>query len=401
MPDEELEPSGSGWKERASRVKDHARKLGVIATTAAVAWAGIAKAQPASAEGLNQPELRSIESLPGYGKKTTPEQARHLKDSTVKIYEVQEKNGQVIWEGEICTGVKVAIGGKSYVLTANHCFNNIFNKPEGTFSGIINSPAKNSPDFYDFQKVSKNNRNYFNFLIVDPHLSLHNGRDSMPIAKVTGLNMNVKGLDYSLLKTEPINAFTATGSSSQLKVPVPRSWDAIPSLPYKSATTTPALGQEATLFSVPDPYGNNPGNGVSAKGTYIGRIQEYDTTSSTYKMLDVVALNVPTQGEDPAHERASGSTAVLADGRMLGPLSASYNIGFGPKRTNRDNTNYPLDSIIGAWHNVEYSTGVKIPQNRYNTLALYQSVDPNTVRTSANSFGKYISQEAMFSLDRH
>lgn len=143
-----------------------------------------------------------------------------------------------------------------------------------------------------------------------------------------------------------------------------------PALPLHTTSRTPLPGQQAIAYSYPAAAG---GKLVSSKGIYLGRLRWPDWDSEIRRSWDVVGIGPAAPRADACNFGGSGSTAVLADGTVLGALGRRGNAGYPDGRgirapDNAEHFTYLLDRL-------RQRTALYVPYLRFVTVCAY-SVPP-------------------------
>lgn len=258
--------------------------------------------------------LKSVNTLPGYGKKVTPELGEQLEQSTLQI-SYRQKGVNEPWQ-ESCTAEKVELNGKFYMLTSNHCFGKYEQQESKGHGGPTTYP--------NIRNLTKIIDADYEFAILDPTESLEERVNSDPVAYVTGIAVDESQItDLALLSAEPTEEFKAF-------------FDSMPALNLNRLmddSEEPELGQSVDVHSVPEDSDQTP---VSNTGVYLGRMEISGSVSQT---VDLVGLEASGPNQDACNYGGSGSMAVLASGQITGTLSWRNNTGYG-----KYDTYYPPDA---------------------------------------------------------
>lgn len=318
---------------------------------------------------LRPPRQKSIAELPGFGMEVNDTQRQALIDSTVKIV-FQHKNHPEWWWPPSCTGTKITAGGRNYITTAAHCFSEITHNKEGRLvkgEGKYRNEKRKALNFLTPEQPYR----YAISDAQDPNLP-HNPYQTELMANVKGISVSMEGKDYALLSIDEESIVVPEKSRSS------RYFEELKPLPYRLAYSQPLRGQQAALYSIPEYKYEN--RAVGGTGIYLGRIIE-----DPLIRYDVVAIGPKDVHEDECWFGASGSSAILADNHVLGPLARRVTIGYGPDRK----VYKPDKKSPFAWQLTEYELGVRIPTNKFNTLCFFEVPKRDTVShliTGLNNF---------------
>jgi hypothetical protein len=225
-----------------------------------------------------------------------------MRASTVKVVAADlDDPGDYYFER--CTGLKVAVGGKTYVLTARHCFENSF-KQRTVFPSLF-SDADNStaPDLHS----AKNITSRLNEKIGVWTANSQGTEVPDPTARAIGVSVSYYP-DMALLRFDP-------------KDPASSRFNKSPTIPYDAGLSRAAVpGAETSTFSIPDVSG---GTIIESRGVYLGRVSSpYDPAET----LDLIGINPHDTGADACNYGASGASAIIAGGFITGPLSIRNSI---------------------------------------------------------------------------
>lgn len=253
------------------------------------AVSGLAATQGIRIRALLGEGLKDPSKLPGQGQHVSSEDREKLATSSVAIVS-RSKSPSYFWRAT-CSGTKISIEDRPYVLTAQHCLQYNFDDsqipPHSRAADVLPVDSRT----YAIARSSTD--------------SVQNNRT--PIANVTAASVIVGGQyrpDMALLRVSPVTEGGGAGLFGD-----------IPAIPLKDyAVKPPEPGSEVAFHSVPASTSKVAVNGL---GTYLGRIPAPD--QSAYK-VDIFGLDVTEARQDPAMPGASGSGVIGANGHMFGDL---------------------------------------------------------------------------------
>lgn len=204
--------------------------------------------------------------------------------------------------GNDCTGFKVELGGKPYVVTAAHCFYSAIMDVNKVLPGLdMGRPPGHTGKLRTVQLLDPTQL-YATFGIrtVKADGTIATGRT----AKVTTIGVLTFPTDIALLEVDP------TG-------PAGRAFDKVPAYPYDSVGVGkgPVPGEGVALYSTPNA---GDGSAVAATGVFLGTIPDL---TMRYRSVFVVGLSPAKGVKQACTPGASGSAAVTASGYVLPPLT--------------------------------------------------------------------------------
>ncbi|OVE78484.1 hypothetical protein BVY00_02665 [bacterium G20] len=271
-----------------------------------------------------------------------------------------------------CSGTKT---GPNEVSTAEHCVDQMAQLQD---SELV---KPNGPPAQDFIKLAE--ASGLEYFIADSQASL-GARESYPIAKVTGIALNTRGVDFALLKVEeiPINYNPAF---PQANYPI-RHFSEIPSIPLPNKPLRPIPGQKVTISALP----HYPGGGVynqllTQNGVYLGTMPTADGGSS-----DVVAFNYNKTKICDAGSSGSSFAADTKNGLFVsGALRGTRNFKFISEDYTSPGT--IKSGIKAALENgrQEHAKLLGINLGSFDGLCIYPIVNNTMVEDLRNSFGHY------------
>jgi hypothetical protein len=291
--------------------------------------------------------LGRVEDLPAYGQRVTNDIAAIAANATVEIgVRRRHGNGKIVPH---CTATKVQDDkGNVYVSSAAHCFAD----PKAKAS---DPPGPHALNVTESQPVT--------YHILNPLEPLER-RLRMPLATVSQVAVDRSGNnDIAILKA---NATDYAGAYAR--------WDNIPAVPLGQFTAItggpkPIAGAEVAIFSVP---AANNFSRMQARGVYLGRIVLAEDAPS--KVVDVVGINPGSPDEDVCNFGASGSSAIVSNTVVLGPLVERQNIGYGPNAIFQGDHDHPKVSLSSR---VARESQLGIDTSQYATLCGFTAVqDP-------------------------
>jgi hypothetical protein len=110
------------------------------------------------------------------------------------------------------------------------------------------------------------------------------------------------------------------------------------------------------------------GSPIESTGTYLGR--GGDIVSGRSSDIDLVAIDPASVDLDACFYGASGSSAVLASGRITGPLSVRNTIGYGPDRVLD-----PEDGDGGRWQRLQFEDTTHVDLQGVTVICGYAAYD--------------------------
>ncbi len=245
--------------------------------------------------------LDNVSDLPGSGMRVSPEAEALQRQSTVQIgFRPKGSSGPFM---EWCNGTKITnADGEVRVASAAHCFRSMVNLPLG-----VRLPG-----------VEVDALTWREFGVLDPELP-SGERGVTPLAIVESLALDTTGQgDQALLSIREVFDPNRLGHDFN-------SIASVPAGNFVDSTRLPTPGQEVALYSVPvDNDADGTNEPMSAIGRYVGRI----TDATTGIQHDIVAVpQTAGQRTWACDYGASGSTAQLAGGGVLGSLGAKAEPG--------------------------------------------------------------------------
>jgi hypothetical protein len=345
-------------------------KIGAALVLSSAAFAGLAapsaKAEHAPAGGTKteaaQPP-RDPNQLPGIRIHLGRETLNKIKNSTIEIGSRYKTDTSGVSAEEAyspgCTGVKVAIGGKTFIMTAAHCFGDITGERYGTFSDPANPAAKAE----NYIGVSPKD-----YAILDPLDPRLDERSRQPVAIVDSISIDTAQKDVALLQVHAADEGPMTS-------PAIRQFSEIPAINLNVAEQAPLQGTPVALFGEPQANGFEA---IAGTGVYLGRVS-YSFISPTtgeiiYTHLDLVGINPAAPPEDNCNYATSGSMALLPNGKLLGNLSLRTSHGFGPDGIMQLPDSIDFDNYIRPiW---EKQLNVKL--DGFSTICGYTVMDHST-----------------------
>jgi hypothetical protein len=218
-----------------------------------------------------------------------------LRSATVEL--VHRADALASWRQE-CTGTKVRVDDRVYVLTARHCVSDLIDR-NAVFPSLTRDVERmTAPDLHRPVDVTA---------VLEAGLGIRTveggGRvDTSSASPVTRVVAQWYP-DVALLSVAGTNAF-----------------DAVPALVYRPGVR-PGL-EDGETASVGLPAAAS-GRRVLASGTYLGRVQN---PSDPTQLLDLVGLHPGSPSGDACNYGASGSLAVISPGSFTGPLAVRNNV---------------------------------------------------------------------------
>ena len=317
---------------------------------------GLSDVSPDTALGTN---LRSVESLPGYGETVSNSIAEAMRRATVKIY-AQDKTGRANWY-ENCTGLVVSSEGKKYIATAAHCLamppvkggDGLWNKggpitDAGNVTGVL-------PQKYAVRPVTTG-------VLQGPFSPV------AAISKSTTEDWVLMRLDEKL-ESPAVAAITPIDYDQYL---------------HPSNDKRPVVGQSVEVFSEPSA---SSGKLVSGRGIYLGIAQQRSSYNTSNVML-VGLSNVDSPEEDACNFGASGSTAVLADGTITGPLSTRQIVTYPKSKASQPGD---IDSANGTKERLRLEEHFGLDLSRFTTICGYTIPNLETVVSLKQGFDNVVS----------
>ncbi len=232
---------------------------------------------------------RTIEQLPGYGKKVGTEVRKELRDSQIQLTR-QKRGGGFSFPDYICNGFLMNVNGKIRVVTATHCAEDITHNQTGLF-GIGTGPFRNHQPAVNL--VHTPDGNAYKWGIEDAQ--------NNPLATINGWSIKPNS-DASVLSIDPSTETPALKKLRPLKA-------------TSLANNTPELGQEVASIGV----GYNSRKPIMGTGVLLG------TEIQQGRTVYIVGARVPDQENGPYQYGVSGMAFRTADGHILGPDSQIMN----------------------------------------------------------------------------
>ena len=276
--------------------------------------------------------LRSIDHLPGTRAHVDPGQRQALVAATVKLG--KRARGETTWE-PWCTGTAVTSGGRTYVMTAAHCFLVDLNVPDATF-------VEGQHDLREVTHLLAEQ-----WTVLD--LSSLSG-DPRPLGRVAKA---VAPVDYS-----SDWAFLRVDGPGGLGGAVPIDLGQV-----AATDRQPVPGEPVALHSYP---GAAMGSPVDEIGTYVGRTNGVSMSGYT-QSVDLVAIDPSSSAADACFYGASGSSARFANGTISGPLSSRNTIGYGTAHTLDD------PDASGAFARLDLEAQTKVDLTKPVVLCAYSA----------------------------
>ena len=291
---------------------------------------------------------RTLEELPGFGQLIRPALEQRLRAATVRVlWRPQGDSGP--WQ-QRCTGVRVRVESYTIVATAAHC---VDLRPE---------PARQAAYAF-FQSGFAVESSGVPFAV-----SRTNWTNLTPLPDAS-FKAYVGGSDWAYAF---VHAAHSTG------------FNRVPALPYRiTPLRAPAAGQQAYVYSLPASNHNQP---VGMRGIYLGRMGQSGpppadpsgtATPSSGPTVDLVGINPRSNRENSCTPGGSGSLAILADGTLLGPLSASLYDIKPPSGANAKSSGRPASEAIAVWMRDELH--LDIDSDRFSGLCLFSTPTPDLI----------------------
>lgn len=361
-------------------IKNKAFEFGVLALGTFVLATGVARATNSAshkAETRNQPTLnfgdlgslavaqeikpipiKEVPELPGYGLRVTEKQREAIRLSTIQLDLTNMGQGLAAK----CTGVKITINREPYIMSAGHCFTHF------------------DPRIKPWVASPKSPNKALNFANPTNTIAIHDPIGSMYGYMAAGHEVSIpQGLDSALVRTDWIYRPSPNKGGGYL----PRFFDKVRPLTYKVAFKKPLRGQQVALYSVPQAA---KGFAVEQTGIYLGRTSR-KLAEAIYlpkKNYDVVGINPTSPNNDPCYYGGSGSFALLANGQVLGPLSQSATLGYGPKKKIYNPNDKPLHLGI-----LEYDLGLDIKDSQFSRFCFYSVPRRDSLSVMLRGFNNY------------
>jgi hypothetical protein len=342
----------------------------------------------ASGEAEAYHEVKTLETLPGYGLTVDPAHRQLLADSTVKL--INRTPPEAVKGGldmPNCTGVKLRISNNTFISSAAHCFSEATDENLGLLEPE-KFPATDAADFIQ--------RSPFIHLIEDGQEYVQRRQ---PLGQAYGLSISTRNQDVALLKIAP-----EIHQSDKLGAPK-RSYRQLGSLILRNKPVRPLPGQEVALFSLPESNLDKP---VKDTGRYLGSVVMYSHDDSVLpsvgavrrRRLDVVGINPEVPYEDACDFGGSGSSYVASTGKpasayISGPLSLRLNSTYDPYRNYggsygsnaKDSLKRAIEFQKSQRAYIKYKLGFST--TRFSTLCLFQTVARPTYNSLVKNFGNF------------
>ncbi len=250
-----------------------------IAAVTGLAGGQIAEAKPKPAKpeaAAHQFKLQKIEQLPGNQLKVSPELREKLRASTLRFMIKGSDSVNASYTPH-CTAVKIS---ENVAITDGHC---------------VAMVTKEEP------------LSAWDFALVDPMVEDTNGIPQL--LNDTGVKANVDGIARGMYDVALLHVDTSVKNKIE-GIPTGQSFSDVPALNAEFATDVLVSGEQVALYGLPSANLDKP---YEDTGWIVGSTGE----------LIWVAIKKPPAGEPNITCTAgfSGSMGILADGRIIGPLS--------------------------------------------------------------------------------
>ncbi|MDB5161374.1 MAG: hypothetical protein JWO96_754 [Candidatus Saccharibacteria bacterium] len=296
------------------------------------------------------PDLVKVNQLPGFNQLITPEVQSELISSSVRIMR-RPKGSNEAWTDH-CTGTVVDIpleGRASPVLTAEHCVQDDQSVDYSTYDGF---PAQNitAQTKYEYM-ISKDN-------------------SQVPIATVEDIVIAMPGHgDFSLMWVKPIEGLEGSKIESYNSIP-----------PLKPASTTHNFepGAQAAMLGYTQVSGYRPVAGI---GRFLGTFDFDMTKSGDTQPYYAIAFEARQPKAIPCNSNGSGSSAIMPDRTLTGPLVSRASIG------NINGIPNPGDNISASakWRIKEIEKKFGIDESAYSDVCFYGV--PESVANNFDTYG--------------
>lgn len=243
------------------------------------------------------PIEKILEQLPGFGQVVTAQQQEALHAASVRVARLKKQPGDEFATENLCTGIKVNIGGHAYVATARHCLVNgldaIAEFPTmNTSRDPLHDPALHVPKLVPRSLGGKTSVWTFD------SRGAPNWRHPIPV-------------DRSVASYYPDMALLRIDETS----PAARRFDALPAIGDPTIRhSKPVPGAQAVLYSQP----MTSDTLLRTTGTYLGT-SPYPADPS--QEMAWVLMDGTGVAKDGCYFGASGSAAMIAGAGWTGPLA--------------------------------------------------------------------------------
>jgi hypothetical protein len=258
-----------------------------------------------------------IEEAPGYLRTLDAEQVAALRGATVKIgFRYPDAEHPQPWTDN-CSGLKIDVDGRSYVLTARHCLEmeldtwSLFPLFEfRDFYADRPDVLEQMPLYLHARNVIRQTDTEFGIASLDANGFPDHTRPTAPVNAIS-------------LRYYPDVALLGIDESS----PAAAAFDALPAIPYAAGLGPhPVPGSPVRMFGMPEASGNRQ---VAGSGVFLGEDQIPTDGRRGY----YVGIKAASPASDACNYGASGSVALIAGGTFTGPLSGRSN-GDNPAGSN-------------------------------------------------------------------
>jgi hypothetical protein len=251
-------------------------------------------------------------------------------------------------------------------VTSAHCFEEI----TGVRSGLLEPGVNGYPQTREARDLLAPGLGQ-EFILLRPEPGSYPW--DRELGEVTAITV-MPGIDIALLAVHSVKPGDGSPSFAE-----------IPGLPEAFLYRAPVPGQIASFVARTSASDNFL---VGGTGVYLGRIPNISTDGGPSRTLDFVALSPAAPELDPAYFGGSGSTAMLGGlggSRMFGPLSMRFSRGYGGRPPQPPDTPSSSD-----WSLFQSALHVRLPRNKFNTLACFTVVTPGVLQALEAGVGKHI-----------
>jgi hypothetical protein len=323
------------------------------------------------AEDHNLSRLKTIEQMPGYELKVTPEQRREQRAAVVQIVTQSEAGGVGTTQGPVswnqwCTGYRVRIPGtpSPYIMSSAHCFESA----TGSSDGVLSDPTAPQNKAENF--ISVGNMQY---AITVPN-TFTDSPYTKSIFPIDGISVDTDNKDVALMRMIPPSPPLGDPGNTQED-----NFGYLPAIPMSKFKGNPIPGEEASLLGISQADGAVLESGT---GRYFGRVTLDSTDlegNLVTRKLDIVGIKANLPAADVCNFGDSGSEAQFATGSYTGPLSVRFNFGYGSGRNKiwqQEDYNARMGNRIDV-RSIEEQTGVSA--KGFTTLCAYTVMGSNTI----------------------
>lgn len=293
----------------------------------------------------NHPLPHEMDDLPGAGRRVSRSLIRRLGVASVALVSRSRDVPDRWWP--LCSAEWRTLNGHVFVSTAAHCFVQA-DRPgaiprEGSFEEF-------TPDEPVEYAIAKRTPSGYRISALVEAVYVYSGVDDLAVV------IPAPSQDVAL--------------------------ERLAALPLHTGARTPAAGQQAVAISYPAASHNRL---VTSVGVYLGRVRYPEGTSRTRRLWDIVGIRPRRPHADACNYGGSGSTAILADGTVLGALGRRGNAGYpyGGRLYPPDG----VDTYLYILNRLVNRLLLFVPERRFSTLCSYSVPPAGATRQIEQLFG--------------